>query len=390
MKKFLWIACLFNLTVYGQQSNGSNLFNDEFVHELKITFADSNFWELLTNDYNEFLQTGSVTYRHASIEFDGDIVNNVGIKQRGQYSNFGFPGLKKPFKIDLDRFVNNQSLDGIDKFNLANFALDPSFIRDKVAYDFHHLIGNIAPRASYAQVYINEQYWGLYLLVEQIESSFLLRNFNSKEGSLFKAQNDTDLDWRGFDPTLYPEIKLKSGEQTWSSLLELMNTFNNQYSDFLFSEKLNNLIDLDNYFSVLTLDVFINNWDSYYDNGRNFYLYHDPTSGLFKWIPWDYNLSFSNNYASILPQDGSNDNHKPLIKAIIKNECLKTKYLETFCPLIQSTLTKENTDQIINKNVDLIKDLISGDPNKFYSKSLFNTNITDAVFVEKIFNDDSK
>ena len=40
----------------------------------------------------------------------------------------------------------------------------------------------------------------------------------------------------------------------------------------------------------------MNNWDSYIEHGRNFYLYHEPVSDLFFWIPWDYNLAIGGDF----------------------------------------------------------------------------------------------
>jgi spore coat protein CotH len=33
--------------------------------------------------------------------------------------------------------------------------------------------GAVVPRVGFAKVYVNDEYWGLYLLVEQIDKTFL-------------------------------------------------------------------------------------------------------------------------------------------------------------------------------------------------------------------------
>ena len=33
--------------------------------------------------------------------------------------------------------------------------------------------------------------------------------------------------------------------------------------------------------------VTVANWDYYPYTGNNYYLYHDPATDLFEWIPWD-------------------------------------------------------------------------------------------------------
>lgn len=389
MNRVVCICLLLGILPFAQAGAGDELFDDRFVHELKITFSNANFWDSLTLDYQQ-LQTGaSVNYRAASIELDGQLLDSVGIRQRGQYSNKGFPGLKKPLKIDLDRFIDEQDIDGIDKINLANFALDPSYLRDKIAYELHHLAGNVAPRSSYVQVYINNQYWGIYLMVEQIDASFLKRNFGNKDGVLFKGMDDTDLEWRGYAPSAYDEVEVKAGKEEWSGFLEFLNLFNNRSKEFGFSQKLNDHFDLKAYFKILAIDVLINNWDSYYDNGRNFYIYDDPVSGKLRWIPWDYNLSFSNYNAPIIPQDGSGDLYKPLIAAIQGNECLRTRYLKTFCELFEGLITVEHIGKLVDQQANLIGPFVETDPNGFYSYDLFKVNSQEAVIVQKIYQGDT-
>lgn len=58
-----------------------------------------------------------------------------------------------------------------------------------MCYKFIRDLGLLAPRTSYAKVYINEQYWGLYMLVESVDKTFLKDHFGSKgnDGNLYKT-----------------------------------------------------------------------------------------------------------------------------------------------------------------------------------------------------------
>ena len=59
-----------------------------------------------------------------------------------------------------------------------------------------------------------------------------------------------------------------------------------------FKEEIEKIFNIDLFLKTLAVDVATNNWDSYLEHGRNWYIYEDTETGLFHWIPWDYNFSF--------------------------------------------------------------------------------------------------
>jgi len=50
---------------------------------------------------------------------------------------------------------------------------------------------------------------------------------------------------------------------------------------------------VDEYVRYVACMVAIDNWDIYPMSGNNYYIYNDPTSGKFHWIPWDHNSCWS-------------------------------------------------------------------------------------------------
>jgi spore coat protein CotH len=60
-------------------------------------------------------------------------------------------------------------------------------IREKICYNLLRESGVKAPRVSFAKVYLNNVYWGLYSIVEQVDKTFLKENFRNKNGNLYKA-----------------------------------------------------------------------------------------------------------------------------------------------------------------------------------------------------------
>ncbi len=287
----LWVL-ISSICLNGQ--NGSLLFDNTYLHEIHIDFYDAQYWDILKTNYEENAQfSGSdIPYLPATITIDGLELDSVGIRFKGK-SAYYYVEDKKPFKIDINEFISGQNFDGLKKINLHNGVGDPGMQRNLLAYDLLRNVGVAAPRVSFCQLYINGELWGVYDIVEQVDKTFLKNNFADDTGNLFKNQRWSELEWFGNNPDTYRdtfELKTNKIEDDWSSFINLLDVINNA-SDEDFPSAIKEVFNVDQYLHVLAVDIMTNNWDSYIDNARNFYLYHEPESGLFHWIPWDYNLS---------------------------------------------------------------------------------------------------
>lgn len=387
----LFILTLLNVPVaYAQQNSGEELFNESYVHEIRIHFAASNFWEMLTENYNNGLDqidpdTGELAeetekvYLQADIEIDGNSAGMVGIRQKGYFSNWGAgDSQKKSLKIDFNAFVAGNSYDGLKKLNLHNGFQDPSMMRDAVAYKLFRANGIPAPRTSYVKLYLNDVYWGLYLMVEQIDKTFLEAHFANNDGNLFKCDGTTSLLWEGTDVAAYSndfDLKTNETENDWTNFIDFLDVVNNTAEeDFEFA--LQETFVLDDYVKILALDVMMNNWDSYYGQGRNFYLYFDTVENKFHWLPWDYNLSFMNYETELLLGNaeaffGEAYTEKILTKKILENENLRLEYLQNICKLKQEYFNLDFLEAYIDETKALIEEDLNTDPNKFFTMSAF-------------------
>ena len=289
------LGILISFVAVGQ---GELIFDDSYVHEVRITFDNVDFWSELSQNYlNNY---PDVPYSMASASIDGEVTDSVGIRQKGFASHFGSQGDKKSMKIDFNYFVDGQKYDGLKKINLNNGFGDPAIQRDKLCYNIMNKSGVDAPRSSYARIYLNNQYWGLYLLVEQVDRTFLKDNFGNSNGNLFKNVGNSELEWMGQDISQYQqifELKTDSNVEAWENFVELMDVLNNT-GDGDFKEEISKIFDVDLYLKALAVDVATGNWDSYIEHGRNFYMYQDADSRKFNWIPWDYNFALGGTFGS--------------------------------------------------------------------------------------------
>lgn len=110
---------------------------------------------------------------------DKNIPNNInyngriGIEKRGSSSQ-DLP--KKSYGLttyqDDNISNNNVSLLSMPEENdwvLNSLAFDPSLIRDFISYEMYGMIGNYSPRGVYCEVIVNNDYRGLYVLMEKLK-----------------------------------------------------------------------------------------------------------------------------------------------------------------------------------------------------------------------------
>ncbi len=297
MFKFLYTFLIFCLCLSANgQDSGQDVFDNSFLHEVRIQFDNNNFFETLKDNYDIYYP--DVPYVMADVSFDGEIVDSIGVRFKG-FSSYWGSQFKKSIKLDMNEFVKGKKLDGLKKLNLNNGEGDPSFNRDFLCFDMMRQNGVRAPRVAYAKVYLNDTYWGLYSIVEQIDDTFLENNFADGSGNLFKNIGWTELLWNGSSPNNYADeigLKTNEDENDWSGFIEFLDILNNT-SNTVFQSEIGDIFNVNLFLKTLAIDVVTNNWDSYMEHGRNFFIYEEPGSDQFQWIPWDYNLAMGGTFA---------------------------------------------------------------------------------------------
>jgi spore coat protein CotH len=382
--------------------SGSLVFNDTVLHEIRITFSYSAWFDSLNLDYQLNLSDtpGAFPERNfaCSMTFDNIFMDSVGMRQRGNFSNFSATftnpnGLKKPFKLNFDAFRDNQEFDGLKSLNLNNGTDDPSFVREALVYKLLRQYGIPASRTSFAKLYVNNAYWGLYELVENVDKRFLRDHYGSanNDGNLYKTGRGAavTLDYLGenYFPYQSQGLLLKTNEtdNNWTNLIHFIYVINHTPASQLETE-LGNIFDVHAYLKVLALEVLCYSWDSYWGGGNNFYLYEHP-DGKIRWIPWDFNETFSthNGILSILLPD-ENDiflstriDQRPLLKAVFSVRKWQDEYLDNICEMCTNSYWSPALAPTLHRWHDLVRDALAADTNALGSMQSFDLSLTTDV-----------
>lgn len=373
---FRFLLCIVSFPA-AAQNDGDAIFNSASIHDVYLQFSQQNYWDTLVTNHD------SDVYTRCNVTFDGITVNDVAVKLKGN-SSYNNNFMKKSMKIDFNEYVPGQDIDGLKKLNLNNVFKDPSFLREKLMLDFlqeHNLPG---PRCTYARVYLNNTYWGLYTLVEDINDKFCTQRFGNNDGNRFKGDPSGDLKWYGSSPSSYYnryELDNNDSLNDWSDLVHLVDIINNTPAA-QFEDSLETVLQTWDFVYQWAADILFVNLDSYPGSGHNYFIYHNESSGLWQWIQWDVNEAFGNfnmgmqitqlqtlawNYTGQM-------NNRPLITNMLANTTYRANYISALCQLT-SDFTNVKLDPKIDSLANAIRADVYADNLKFYSNQQFEDNI---------------
>ncbi len=390
-------ACILSSIVLAQTAPSDSLFNTDQVVTVNLTFADPDFWTTMTtyytNDLGETL-TGNVTITDLTGTYSYDSVE-VDLKGNSTYNH---PGNKKSFKIDFNDNIGGQKYHGMRKVHFNNCWNDPTFMREKLFFDYCQEQGVLAPRVNYANIYLNGTFWGFYDMVEAVDKDFLDSHIDDTAGNLFKAADnfqqggggsgvEADLLWYGADQaSYYDRYELKTNETAndWTDLVDLLDQLNNADDAFFLTHfpvrwKWNDLL------RSLAMDNMYGNLDSYINSARNYYLYHDSSNTQWNWIHWDANMAFGSypamgqNALTLSPTFVALN--RPLMTRIMGIDDLRIAYLNMYCE-VHGNFNNAYLDPRIDSLATLIQPHVAADVNKQFTLAHFTSNIASDITVQ--------
>ncbi|HEX2957071.1 MAG TPA: CotH kinase family protein [Chitinispirillaceae bacterium] len=394
MLKVLCLLCVLGIEglCYSQIRDSSDLiFNDTVVNHYRINFYIPNWRDSLIfhkSNGEEYIPARFTWYNPAG---DSIVLDSIGVRYKGN-SSFSVSSEKKPFKLSFNKYRKKQLFFSLEKLNFSNCIDDPSMMREKLAYDILKKYMP-SPRSSFATLTVEDSLVKcFYTQVEQVEEPFLKRHFNNDKGNLYKAGDQgvsLDLVSSNKDSlkTMY-ELKTNEKKDDWSGFISLLDKLKNT-PDADFVKTVGGVLDLDMCIRYLAFNMINGNFDSYTGSGRNFYLYDDPGSGKFRWIPWDVNLAFGGYFyswrsemASVNIFQPSNISQRPLEKRILANDSLKRVYVNYIKNMVSGPLHEDSISTAAHRYASVIDSHVKADPKKFYTYEQFLRNIDSNVVIQ--------
>ncbi len=162
------------------------LFDTSEILDIDIIMDDDKWNEMLQNARQE-------QYYECDVVINGTTFKQVGIRPKGNTSLSSIASdpdnNRYSFKLEFDQFVDGQTCFGLDKLALNNSYADTTNMKEAIIYDMFQFLDADASLYNYAKISVNNEYWGVYLALEAVEDSFMLRNFGMEKGYLYKPEN---------------------------------------------------------------------------------------------------------------------------------------------------------------------------------------------------------
>ena len=355
-----------------QAQTTDDLFNENVVQTLQITIH-SRDWETLRSNFT------SNDFYPADVTWNGIRVRNVGIRSRGLGSR---SGVKPGLEVNFAHYSSRGQFLGLRALVLDNLTTDPSMLRERVAMAFYRRLGVPAPREAHANLAVNGQSMGVYVIVEPVDSVFLQRWLGENSGALYEYHWLTPYfaTFLGEDLNLYPPLFEPRTQETRSTfdlfdpIRELFRTINSAPAGS-FREAVNARLDLEATLRLIAAEAFMAEWDGIlgYAGLNNFYLYRPAASTQARLLPWDADHTFQAADYPLLAGAAEN----VLMRRILEDPVLRARYFDLVLEAVASASSGDWLVNEVTRDYQQIRDSVLADTLRPYSIEEF-----DAAFAE--------
>lgn len=281
-------------------------FDRDHVLEVRITL-DPRDWEALRHEHRDLLASlgparlerpAPNPYRTypAEVTLAGETIRGIGLRKRGFIGSSSFQ--RPSLGLVLNHTEAAARWRGLDRLSLNNNLQDPSQLHQVLTYALFAKAGVPAPRCSLAHVTVNGTSLGIYSHVEPVRAGFLRRQFGSAAGALYEGQLSD------FRPGWVKTFEPKEGTPPdRGDLEEVVRALQRNDADLV--EAVGACVDVEAYLSFWAMETLLGLWDSYSNNGNNFFVFCPADRQRFVFIPWGTDAAFGDRdpFTSFVPPE---------------------------------------------------------------------------------------
>ncbi len=287
------VACVHSSDTTQRQAE---LFDPDVVQDITLDLAPADLQKLK----DSATSNADFVYVPATFHWKDVTLENVGVRLKGNSSRV--PGMiKRSYLIKFDEHVEGQELFGLKRLGLDNAIQFGSLFSERILTEILAAEGVPAVRANYARLVINGVYQGVYVSLERVDKRFLARQFDDNDGNLYKCDEGgagANLAYLGDAASAYrgmvgSTFLAETNEETadLSDVIALAKTLR----DGTIAD-VEQAVDLDGFTKVMAVMMLGGAFDQYTGfNPHNYYLYRDPDSSQWSYIPHDLDVGFADN-----------------------------------------------------------------------------------------------
>ncbi|KAG0074694.1 hypothetical protein BGZ93_000393 [Podila epicladia] len=335
-------------------------FKQKQIATIHVTAPAAQISELLANPENG--KSYYVDFRFVNSKTIHS-VRNITLKTSGKSSK---AHSKQAFKFKFDTDYN-QTFFHRPNIKLRSMVMDPTMMREKLYIDMLNSAGIPTQQGAWVRLFINNEPYGLYLMVDDIKKSFLKQTVHGgdaaiQRGSLVQGNafvKKADLMYEGpmskdYDPDCYVSQNLGTNP-TDDPLKELISLMSDLKS---FDPATPNAVqfwnetrlDLDGVLRNMALEYLGAAFDNYWMSASNYFIYKNPTmgpTGKWQWLPTDFDGTFGNGSPKSTVDTYKNwydfkDGDRPLVsKLILQNKEINALFEQVLKELVSTAFKPE-------------------------------------------------
>ncbi|KAI7902376.1 coth protein-domain-containing protein [Cokeromyces recurvatus] len=363
----------------------SQLHIDDEIPTIHLIASQNDIDKLHTSNSTEDIEvTANMTYVTLN---DTLVFQNTTLSLSGRSSRW-MPKLSYNIKLDKkDRLYDYRRL------KLRALYTDPSYIREKMAYDVIKSVGLLSSELSYVRVMINHHEIGLFGLIDTFKDPWLANVFANgnedyKNGYLYQGvfmSPTSGLTNHTSDLAYYDNIteysdgqykikvepsdgeggEVKDAYEPLMAFTKFIKDAPTNTSDAVTEWRKH--LNTESFLRSMALEVILGYSDGYLSMADNYYLYQNPDRNNFFYISSDMDLTlgstmfkldwmWSGNY-STFPGMGT----RPLMNKILQVPEFKQRYEELLVDIAKNLVNPVVMNSRINDIVNMLEEDVEWD-----------------------------
>ncbi len=402
---------LLGLTEKENSVTYSSMFDDSRITEINIVISEDQWADILANPLAE-------EYHRCEIVINNVTYPSVGIRTKGMTSLTQVASSdsdRYSFKMKADEYVSDQTFAGLQEFVVNNVYQDATYMKEYLSYDMMNYLGVPTPLVTYANISLNGEPFGLYVMIEAVEDDFASRVFGVNYGHLYKPESMDNgggmpqgmngegfnqempapdrqqnvsfeqpgnfsrfaEDGKGFGQSgggadlIYTDDRIGSYGHIFNNTVLSKTKKSDQQRVVTALKHLNEGTDLETYVDVdevlryFAANTALVNLDSYVSNLKHNYYLYENGKGQISILPWDFNLAFGAfqsgsasdavNFPIDTPVTGVSLEDRPLIGKLLE----VPEYRELYHAYLQEIVDGYFSSGYFAEKIDALDDLIA-------------------------------
>ena len=269
-----------------------DIFDDTRVHDIALTMSPDD-WTSIIGD------TRGDEWRHATITYDGVVIDDVGVRPAGESSRMpGNP--KQAIRVKFDAFPGMGHFAGKKVIKIDGMPADQSMMRERLAF-FVFRTQVPTPREAAARLTVNGDLRGHYTVIEVWDSESIEEQFTPPAGPLWRIRGLV----QGATPELGdPYLYRGDAVGTYVPYPWEPHIMNAARGDDVIPMLLNTMatgpagleatMDVERLIGFLASNTVVMNTDGLAGDSdiEDHFEYFDPSTGKLVALPWDCDNTF--------------------------------------------------------------------------------------------------